>query len=204
LNWTDTTTSTVYNTYCVDISSVIGIGDWYYMNQESLGSLPTSPYNGNVIDGIETLVYNNYSGFYDTLFGLGSLDTATEAAELQIALWDIIYNPENATTLYDGSQMSSPLYFSHDSTDLGTALGLANAAYGKGAPANNSGLMAFQAVIGTALGDNGQNQIFLTLNISPTGDSNPVPLPTTASTSVALLCGMGGFAAVRRRLAKVS
>jgi len=197
LDWTDNSKSNApdYWTYCVDIASVIGISPLYdnppqyQFNSESFGSLASAlsgTFTTPVINGIENLWNQNESGFENTLGGTSTNNS--EATELQIALWDIIYNGQTGT-LYDGSsptynsgKNTTPLYFDNASPGvLGTALGLATTAYNVGsAPSSTPGLMALEAT------DGGQNQIYLSaFTLTTTGVT--LPLPNLAGSFLVML-----------------
>ena len=191
LNWsTDSSSTPDYWTYCVDVSSVIGYTTGenppaYTFTPEPLSSLtPTGVYTQNVLSGIQNLWDNNYATFVATLSG-SSTDNS-DAEELQIALWDIIYNAGSLSPTMAG------LLFSSDTSDnLNAALDQANYAYndqgvdGTGtAAAYEPGLTALQAV-GT-----GQNQIYLSMT--------PVPLPGAMESGLVLLVAVAGFKAYRK------
>lgn len=216
LDWTDKVGSNVPDvyTYCVDISSVINTNNPYDFNSEpfnsstpstqTLASQLASTFTTPVVDGIENLWIQQQSLFQATLSS-PSINTTTDndAEELQIAIWDIIYNG-NTGTLYDGSQeyitgnTPTPLWFySASPNDLTAALGFAKAAYfGTGGTATSapafipSNLMALQEQ--PINGVDGQNQIYLTgFNLGNTGVPLSVPLPDSLAAFLTLMGGVG-------------
>src|ERR1700722_2723410 len=202
LNWVDSSSVSHY-TYCIDVSSVINFSSsnppLYDFNSESVSALtPSATYTTAVVNGIQNLWDSNFSGFENTLTGSSAGSNNAEATELQIALWDIIYNAGST------ANVGVPLIFSNDSfsgSNLAAALSLANAAYDAGTPSPTSikpGLTALQA-INTNLGseDPGQNQIYLTLG----GGSGPppsVPLPGFLSSTLVLLATAGSFRVISK------
>jgi hypothetical protein len=172
-------------TYCVDVNSVIYFGGLYHFNSEA--TLPSSddPFSLAQAYGIEELWNENAEGFVETLginIGMPALDSNAEAANLQVALWDVIY---------DGGSLSGagPLSFSGDTAgDLGTAFGLANtAALAAAADIADDTTPAPSQLNFLDATDGGQNQIFIGGLTSP----NTAPLPTPASSSLVLLGVLG-------------
>jgi hypothetical protein len=194
-----------YFTYCVDIASVIFINGSYSFNQETVGTLSSNlpaTFPTAVMNGIENLWDQNLTGFQDTLHTLTStdkyaLETNTEAAELQIALWDIIYNGSSGTLL-SGESKSSPLYFSNPNIpgSVDAAMTLANNAYKVGhAPSDNApGLTALQAT------DGSQNQIYL--GATPTTGGTGVTLAPAPNSLLAFLMLLGSVGVYRVALSR--
>jgi hypothetical protein len=181
LNWTDTPGSSVpnYFTYCIDISAVIDISHNYSFNMAT----PSTVLSQQVVNGIVNLWNAHHDAFAVTL-SHPPTGSDLQAEELQIALWDLIYNG-TTTALLDGSSASSPLYF-HDanpSAGLSTALQWAQDAF---TTSSTPGLMPSDFQVLEAQGP-GRNQLFL--GLTPTGNLAPVgaPLPTSALAGALLL-----------------
>jgi hypothetical protein len=183
-------------TYCVDVNSVIYFGGLYHFNSEA--TLPSGgPFTQAEMYGIDELWNAQLAGFLETLgnnIGMPALDSNNEAADLQVALWDVIYDGGSATG-------TGPLSFSNNTAGGNldtTAFAWANAAAtaAQNDITNNtppsSPLLNFLDAT-----DGGQNQIFIGGVSSPPPSTTPLP---TAATSCLVLLGVVGSLGVAAKV----
>jgi hypothetical protein len=202
LDWTDTpgNSSPDYFTYCVDVNSVIYTGTTYnFLAPQAITS--ASLFSSKVINAVQNL-WQDEPTEAQLVAGAGASPpalTGQQAAEFQIALWDIIYNGSSGTLL-DGSSNTSPLYFSGDnpSGSISTALSWANQAYNVDTRDNS----AYQNVDVMVATDGGQNQAIYISTMGP-ATATVVPLPRACISGVVLF-GLMASAGAWRRMNKLA
>lgn len=215
LNWTDTSTNpnTAVYTYCIDVASIIYVGNPYTFSYPPVALTPSVnlgyPTNGGdlttqQVNAIYTLWTDPY--FHDA----GNLTSAatvaaigqTYAGEFQVALWDILYNVDSTNNTLDGTALNfapnNPLGGSSlTSGELSGALGEAYTDYANASSSTLGANPGIDALITT----NGQNQAIYI------GGSGPfvtaVPLPASFGAGLALLGLAGVYGAWQLRVNRV-
>jgi len=189
LNWHDTfnVNSKLY-TYCIDLAHTISTGSQYNFDIVNLDSL----FSTKVVHAIENLWNDNRfgtAGQIDTASHVAGI-SALQAAQFQIALWDIISNSGGGS---NDSLSAAALQFAGGSlspSELTAALDWANDDYTADPPAQ---VFSLQALVATS-GD-GQNQA---IYLGGPARTEPVPLPLSWSGGLALL-GLFGVVSYRRK-----
>jgi hypothetical protein len=191
LNWVDPS-NVHYSTYCVDVASVISIGNQYSFQLEDLAT--SNLFSTPVLNAVENLwAQHPVEGDVGLVTGPGIF--ASNAATFQVALWDIITNHYDQT----GNPVGSPqLTFSmpangFSSTDLSNALTWANNAYSAG---TYTGPDNFAVLVSQ---DNGQNQAMFLVGGGPQGGPSIAPVPASWIGGLVLLALTGAFRLVSRR-----
>jgi hypothetical protein len=189
-------TPTLY-TYCIDVQSVISIGNTYSFNEVPLAS--SGLFSTPVLNAVENL-WSDQGAAGNTTNGANISDGT--AATFQVALWDIIndfyQNAGSSSTPVIGTP---PLSFSSpgsgfSSSDLTTALAWATQAYADGAYTGTASLDALVAQ------DGSQNQaIYLG---SPAPAIASTPLPPSYAGGLALFGIIGMLTLPHRNRASVS
>ena len=210
LDWKDTS-NTPYYSYCIDVSHVISLNTTYYfnpLNASPYGSLPTeitSYISQAEMSAIGHLFADHVSGTGapgNLLSSNHASITAANAAQFQVALWELVYDTPSAITVTgtaptQTTQTSIPLWFKNlTAGDLQTATNWAKTAVTEATAGGNSidsNLIVWASTDSQGHYTNpGQNQAFF----SYTPGTPTVPLPSTVLGGLTLL-GMLGVSRYR-------
>jgi hypothetical protein len=190
LNWADPS-NVPYSTYCVDVASVISIGNQYNFLLEDLAT--SNLFSAPVLNAVENL-WAQHPVEGDVGLATNPLILANNAATFQVALWDIISNHFDQA----GNPVLSPtLGFSSPangftSTDLTNAMTWATNAYAAG---TYSGADNFAVLVAQ---DHGQNQAMFLVGGGPEGGPSIAPIPAPWMGGLVLLALTGAFRVTNR------
>jgi hypothetical protein len=193
LNWVDQSTNpnTDYATFCIDINHSVSTGD-SYPNYAVTGTLSgDSSLSANAVKAISYLWNHDLPG---TL-------TNENAAQFQIALWDLIYDYDSTGTINGDLTVSTPnanyaqygpLVTSGPTGDIGIAAGWASTAWANYSTTTvNSDLYTLIAPV-----SGGQSQLYYLGG--PSLNHNSVPLPKSMPAGMALF-GLLGVVCLGRK-----
>lgn len=180
----------LFSAICIDFTHNISIGTsatWTVENLASVGTLDNGVGISNHQAAAIGYLYNHYSG------SNGSPASNDLAAQLQLAVWDIVYD---GSAFSNGASPTPTVSYSGavtagSSSDAYLALGNATTAWNDTSSSTPTDVYALVTTSGT------QNFTFLAL-----GDNTSVvgtPLPRSATAGLSLLAGLAGFHLLRKR-----
>ena len=191
MNWLDPSNNAIY-TYCIDVKHSVPVGsNTYTVESLNTGNLNFDPAAQTAIKNLFALhLASNGPANIDAAPTFSNLD----AAEFQIALWDLIYNYSNGLHLPADALTFSPYNGVPDAGQIAAVTdpttGWAAQAYA--APASTGANLDIQALYL----DGAQNQ---SLFLGVVNQLNPVPLQSSLVGGIGLLALLA-VVRVRRRL----